>query len=386
MKYEFPKISNINDVLPHIKDRNEFIVAEKDDYAVINYLVDLPNTFSRDEEGWEIRRECRGLIFDKSGMIISRPLHKFANIDQWPETRLDTLDFSKIKNIMVKEDGSFIRPFFVNNELRWGTKMGHGSDVAVKAANFVKGKVSAGDNSLVDFAASCLISGISPVFEYVAPHNRIVIEYQEEKFILLAMRNMYTGKYLDIWDDIQVKRFGIETVERKEFSDTLVSDVRALQDSEGVVIEFDGGFRVKLKAEKYVQLHRIFDELSKDRHIVASVIDGTLDDIIPSLDASKLKLVNDVTDEFRADYNNAFNRIYGEIVYAQQNFDGDAKRIALEFVPSIHKKDAKFVFSAVKGNFGAKEIGDMIKDTIRQATTKETAWEEIKEWMKHGIA
>ena len=71
-----------------------------------------------------------------------------------------------------------------------------------------------------------------------------------------------------------------------------------------------------------------------------------------------------------------------EATWEKRNFGMDMKKIALEFVPTIHKKDAKFVFSAVKGNFGGKEIGDMIKDTIRQATTKETVWEEIKEWMK----
>jgi len=33
--YEFPEIYNIKDVLPAIKDRPEFVVAEKEGYTVV---------------------------------------------------------------------------------------------------------------------------------------------------------------------------------------------------------------------------------------------------------------------------------------------------------------------------------------------------------------
>ena len=39
MNYEFPIIRNISDVLPAIHGRDEFVVAEKEGYTVINYNV-----------------------------------------------------------------------------------------------------------------------------------------------------------------------------------------------------------------------------------------------------------------------------------------------------------------------------------------------------------
>jgi len=79
MNYEFPLIRNISDVLPAIEGRDEFIVAEKEGYTVINYNVMMADTFPditvedyiihSSTEALEsyyaaTRRECRGIIFD----------------------------------------------------------------------------------------------------------------------------------------------------------------------------------------------------------------------------------------------------------------------------------------------------------------------------------
>lgn len=45
MNYEFPVIRTIQDVLPHIEGRDEFVVAERDGYTVINYAVAMEDTF-----------------------------------------------------------------------------------------------------------------------------------------------------------------------------------------------------------------------------------------------------------------------------------------------------------------------------------------------------
>ena len=45
MRYQFPHINHINDVLPAIKDSPEFIVAEREHYNVVNYVVAHPETF-----------------------------------------------------------------------------------------------------------------------------------------------------------------------------------------------------------------------------------------------------------------------------------------------------------------------------------------------------
>ena len=83
MGYTFPRIETINDVLPAIEGRDEFIVAEREHYTIVNYVVSMPDTFpvintvqliqnfdvsepifeTRDDRYAAIRRECRGIVF-----------------------------------------------------------------------------------------------------------------------------------------------------------------------------------------------------------------------------------------------------------------------------------------------------------------------------------
>ena len=85
MRYQFPRIEHINDVLPAIEGREEFIVGERDWGKVINYMVNLVDTFPpvataggsakmREEQSRlkALRRECRGLLFYPDGRIMSR--------------------------------------------------------------------------------------------------------------------------------------------------------------------------------------------------------------------------------------------------------------------------------------------------------------------------
>jgi len=91
MNYDFPEINNIKEVIHHIGDWEEFRVMEKDWYTVVNYAVAFEGTFSftpkRSQLNMEIRRECRGLIFDtETGNLISRPYHKFFNAGEKEES------------------------------------------------------------------------------------------------------------------------------------------------------------------------------------------------------------------------------------------------------------------------------------------------------------
>jgi len=132
--YEFPEIYNIKDVLPAIKDRPEFVVAEKEGYTVVNYNVCFHDTFpdvngefktigSLEERNLpqyqaKIRRECRGIIFDsKTGDIIRRPYHKFFNVNEREETQENQINLGHPHVIVEKLDGSMIAPFIVDGQM-----------------------------------------------------------------------------------------------------------------------------------------------------------------------------------------------------------------------------------------------------------------------------
>lgn len=194
MKYPFPIIRHIDDVLPHIEGCKDFIVAKKDGYDVINYVVAGNDTFPIVQTvGDAIRRECRGLIFcSRTGQLLRRPLHKFFNLGERTETLPDAVDFREPHFILDKLDGSMIAPFMLHGRLRWGTKMGL-TDVASQAEDWVEQHPK-----YLTFAAQMVSGGFTPIFEWCSPLNQIVIRHDVSDLFLLAVRHIMTGQYVPL--------------------------------------------------------------------------------------------------------------------------------------------------------------------------------------------
>ncbi len=193
MNYTFPVINTIDDVLPAIAGRDEFVVAQRDFGTVINYLVAMPDTFKMegpDDVMGAIRRECRGLIFDLEGRIMSRPFHKFFNVNEKEETQAHMLDLSRPHTVMDKLDGSMIRPVRMDGMVRLATKMGV-TDIAIEAEKLL-------DPVQYAWLEDMMVEGYTPIFEYVAPTNKIVVDYAEAKLILTAVRETVTGDYTSL--------------------------------------------------------------------------------------------------------------------------------------------------------------------------------------------
>lgn len=198
MDYDFPTIRHINDVLPAIEGFPEIIVAERDGFTVINYMVSTPELWKRDgnhqlanfyggDEAWTIRRECRGLIFYPDGRLMSRPFHKFFNLGEKEETLPANVNFRKPHVLLSKMDGSMIRPLLVHDKLRLGSKMGI-TDVSIAAEQLLSGEQR-------EWLRMCVEQGITPLFEYVAPTNKIVINYEKPELIYLGQRLNFSGRY-----------------------------------------------------------------------------------------------------------------------------------------------------------------------------------------------
>lgn len=78
----------IEDVREAIAGRDDFREVHYSDHSVFVYFLGMakdifpdPNTASdaRTKLLWKLRRECRGLVFDKEGHVLARRFHKFFN-------------------------------------------------------------------------------------------------------------------------------------------------------------------------------------------------------------------------------------------------------------------------------------------------------------------
>jgi len=283
LHYEFPEIRHLNDVLPHIEGRSEFIRVDKSGgYTVINYVFQTGDTFPPvyGEEA-AILRECRGIIFDTaSGHILSRRFHKFFNLGERPDTT--EIDVSKPHHVLDKLDGSMVSPLRVGGGIRWISKMGI-TDVSMQVETFV-----VSHPEYEHFAEICLTVGKTPIFEWMSRENRIVLDYGEDKLTLIAERDNVTGHYTprDIMCDL-AEEYGLPLVETVSTSlssiGQFVEELSRKEGIEGVVITFDDGHMIKVKTDWYVQLHRAKDQISRERHLIALILDNKLDDLLPAL-------------------------------------------------------------------------------------------------------
>jgi len=394
-EYEFPTIRTLDDLLPAIEGRDEFVVAEKEGYTVVNYNVNFEDTFPpvkvtggsakmRAERALAnaLRRECRGIIFDtETRAIIRRPYHKFFNVNERDETLQNNVNLSNDHVILDKLDGSMIAPFMVGDNLIWGTKMGD-TDVAKPVQTFVK------NNPQYDEMAKWYIErGATPIFEWCSNKQRIVLDQPEDRLILTAIRNIETGTYTDhLWLEKNEKHFNIPVVKAFNFSngiDDFVKHVHDMEDVEGFVVRFDGGHMTKLKCHWYVQIHKAKEAILQDRNIVQLILDNNLDDIKANVtDVERVRL-----SEFEKKILEAIANKVSAIELTAKTIhqsNVDRKRFALEHVPKLDKYDAQMLFRTFDG-YSRESLCRDVMGTIRKTLSKTAKYEVLRDAWLQGV-
>jgi RNA ligase len=195
----------------------------------------------------DVTRMCRGLIVHKeTNEIIARPFSKFFNYEEHVANG-DAMP-NEIPYVYEKVDGSLGILYWFNGLPFIATRGSFSSDQAIWATQKIREK----DLSFVDKRYTYL-------FEIVYPENRIVVSYGDMKdLVFLGAIDIESGKTVSV----SVPQF--KSVKSYEY--TSFQDLKALNtpNEEGFVLHFKSAdFRVKLKFEEYVRLHKIMTGLSK---------------------------------------------------------------------------------------------------------------------------
>ena len=379
----FPTINHIDDVIPHIEGWDEFKVMDKGWYTVINYVVAFEETFSYDSHdgsdsylNTNIRRECRGLIFDnETGNLISRPYHKFFNAGERDETQLNKINLYEPHVVLEKLDGSMIRPIPIKEGFRLGTKAGV-TDVAMNAEVFIASKPH-----YRTFILNCFQRNVTPIFEWCSRKNRIVVDYPEDQLILTAMRYTNNGVYVtyDVmshyataWNIPVVKAVDGLAVQNINL---FVNQVREWDDGEGIVLRFDNGRMIKVKADDYVLRHKSKDSINREKNVIQVLLDDAVDDLIPLLipeDAERVRSFEKAfwlsVDDVAAEMADLFNA--GNLMYP------DKKDFAVEFVQTKILPIHAPIMYGMKSGKGSKEVivGMIRKSLSTQSKIDQNRW------------
>lgn len=239
-----------------------------------------------DTDFWKLplATECRGIVFDASGNVISRPFHKFFNVGETEETQVSKL--TGTYEILEKRDGSLITPVLIGGAVVFKSKKSFYSDVAVEANSNVPEQV-------YQFSLEFCKDNFTPIFEYTSPNNRVVIDYgTEPEFVLLALRNNVTGEYVPYHTlELVAESHGVNLIERYGLTlNECFDNSKYLTDFEGWCLrDTDTGFYAKLKTDWYLRNHKARTKL-RERDVADMVIEETLDDIKSALNLDGLDI------------------------------------------------------------------------------------------------
>lgn len=198
------------------------------------------------ERKWDdVTLQCRGLVMH-GDTIVARPFRKFFNESEHAEGEIP---WHLPSRITEKLDGSLLIWFCFNGEWITATRGSFTSEQAKVGRQLILERYPK-----VDYDEA-----FTYLFEVIYPENRIVVNYGPARdVILLAVIETATGRECD--------NFGGEWMDhvRSLPIGTNPKDLRSIirDDEEGYVVRFENGFRVKVKGERYVYLHKIISGIS----------------------------------------------------------------------------------------------------------------------------
>jgi T4 RnlA family RNA ligase len=273
-----------------------------------NLTKPLPNN---DLSARELRGNC--YVLDNQGNVLSSyiMLNKFWNLNENIETQYDNIITNyHIKAIHNKEDGSMVRFIRLpNNKILSKTKGSIDNEICIES-----NKIYNSNKAIRQFIDWSLDNSIALIFEFVSPFNKIVLDYNETKLILLKARNNETGEYIDTSSlmfefnrysynsniHTYVMDSSIDYYEQYGSIEQLVELAKTITGVEGWVINLvnkrtNEDYFIKLKTKWYFERHKLLTEdVVREDFIISKILDETIDDILCQLTDQDIEVKNKI--------------------------------------------------------------------------------------------
>ncbi len=278
--------------------------------AILNYS----NSAQYDHRWNNVTRQTRGLIYNTETLeVVARPWSKFFNIDQ-VETPTPKQGAAMLRS--TKFDGSMGVLYYDPSADDWAiaTRGSFESEQAKFATKWLRNELARQKNEYLEIWEFNVGEFSNPfrtyLFEILAPFNRIVIDYGDrEDLVLLDVLDNETGKAdLTKFDELVWESKAQKTLVSGGFYDTIFSDIP--EGEEGFVLYWPHtGVRAKVKAARYIELHKIVFGLS-EKSVWQQIADGkSIDDIVADLPDEFYDFVDKTYQKLRAQQLERYNEI-----------------------------------------------------------------------------
>lgn len=299
------------------------------------------------EKHWdEVTLQCRGLVTNSKGEIVSRCFKKFFNYEE--------LDSSQIPNepfeITEKMDGQLGLLFWYEDEWIFASR---GSFTSVYAEK--------GRELLEKYDYKKLSHWNTYIFEIIFKEGRIVCKYDYEDLILIGCINIPFGFEFDIHAEWFENPAGFKIVKKYDgINDFKVLKTMISDNAEGYVVRFRSGLRMKIKGVEYCRLHSLIAKLStRDiwRHLKENL---PMDDLIENVPDEFDKWVKDKIKQLQDEFYKLKNKCL--IIYQSDIIPTNGltrKEVAEKILK--HNKDYQAIFFHIYDN---KDFSHLVWDKI----------------------
>ena len=282
--------------------------TEFENYTLVRYnrYGDILKNLSKDVDFWSLYdglyMECRSVVLDlHEERLILTPFRKFFNFGgnfEYSETAIRSrIQQAKIIEFSNKLDGSMISVRWLGTSAVVAGSMALDRSKSFRVDDSIKIIESQIGylNLLKDFPDCTFI------FELISEKDRHVVQYTSsmDGLYLIGIRDTTTGvefpykEVVSLANKYNIRTTVIESITLDEVLNKL-NDKKS-SEAEGYVLNIDG-FKVKIKYNDYVLMHRLFSDLSSPNVIIQAIADDNWDDFRSKIPVSIIDNVNKVAD------------------------------------------------------------------------------------------
>lgn len=338
-------------------------------YTLYNYTEQA--TFARH---WTPEtRACRGLVVDsETGAIVAAPFWKFANLNEpgFPDSSFEAVAARGTDyEVTAKLDGSMIAIWYDDYTARWRcTTRGSFTSTQAQAAQAWL-NVSA---RWQDWPTPIDRAGarFTLLAEWCSPDNRVVLKYTEAELRLIGVRVIeprpaFGGPCvhdLSHWAVTSwAEELGLPVVPLvAETVDALVAQQVTATGIEGWVLRWPGGFRVKVKTQEYLLLHKALSGFGPKQ-----VYEAVLTDLQQA--GTWERYLTGLPEEIRPDAERYYDTMMIAIEQRQQRLEGLYKALEpllkagrREFAIAVQREAPREDWSVLFALADAKPFGLML--------------------------
>ncbi len=308
---------------------------------------------------------ARGLILDlKNREVVCSPFIKFFNYNEI----IDAKYFLQSEYVVTeKVDGSLGIMFFYEDEWRVATCGSFASPQAEWAMRWMNKYMPL---EKIDKNNTYLL-------EIIYPENKIVVGYDFEGLVLLGIIDSYGLEYG--YEQLKLEAVYMETRCAAQYDfkdmDSILNKAKTLDvNSEGYVIRFKNGVRLKIKGDEYIRVHKLMCEVTP-LAIWNSMADGEcLEELIISLPEEMEKDFHKIVSIFEKQLSDFIKEVV--ILFEKSKHIIDDKELALymkknpdAFKSKKFKTASSYIFSMRKGKFylSVRESGSFARRSVFRA-------------------